>query len=172
MTSDGQDRLEQIKFSNQLRIEEYKDRRAEINELIKDTRSLELYALTGIVVYYAWLLTHCLSQPHTAWIAWLIPVVLPVLVAWRSTENITGVVNVGKYVRKIEDDAVEFSGHAGAAEGWENYLSEIRKSKSSFAWRWSLAALRKIAPSRFSEEKMTELLELEHNGFACCYGSF
>src|SRR6478672_6755876 len=46
---------EQMKFQNQFRIEEYKDRRAEINDLIKDTRSLELYALIGMLAYYAWL---------------------------------------------------------------------------------------------------------------------
>jgi len=108
MDIEEQYKLEQMKCSNQLRTEEFKDRRAEIDVLIKDTKNLEIYALIGVVVYYAWLFTHCIPFPQdkmiTRFFPWVIPIFIPTLGLWRSYENILQVLNIAIYIRKIEDE--------------------------------------------------------------------
>ena len=129
-------KLEQIKTFNQLRIEEYKDRRAEIDTLLKDTKNIELYALIGVAAYYAWLLTHCVSPS----LPWLIPIVIPILGAWRSFENVMQVLKNAKYLRDLEKEIFVFQ-----LKGWERYLAatrhmdEIRNRLGLTSLKWTEA---------------------------------
>jgi hypothetical protein len=119
--------LEQIKRSNQLSIEEFKDRRAAISDLIKENINLERYVLIGIVAYYAWLLTHCIPRGIAYGIAWFIPVLVPVLGIWRRWENIERVWHSAYYTREIEHQLDNRGQPIGPHSGWEHFLwREIR----------------------------------------------
>jgi hypothetical protein len=126
--------------SAQLSVEQFKSLRYEIEEAIRHTRNLELYAIAAVAAYYAWMLTHCIPsvQMHlpiieknieSRWIAWFIPVSIPILGAWRVWFNLGQILVVANYIAKIEET---FDGRfcpLGPDKGWENYLRIVRSKR-------------------------------------------
>lgn len=132
-----QSKLEHIRCCNQLSVEQFKSLRTQIDTTLKELKNLELYALAGVIAYYAWLFTHCIPSiyiPVSQYkisispIIWFIPVLLPMLGAWRVWVNIGNILIAADYIREIED---EFDDplhhiHIGPDKGWENYLYGLR----------------------------------------------
>jgi len=122
-----------MKCYSQLRAEEFKDRRAEIDVLLKDTKNFEIYALIGVFAYYAWLFVHCIPFPQgtiARLFPWIIPIFMPMIGSWRSFENIRQVLNIAIYIGRIEDGFAKNSLPIGPDKGWENYLYRKRHSSS------------------------------------------
>jgi hypothetical protein len=129
-----------VKFVHQLRTEEFKSLRAEIEMLVKDARSLELYVLTGLVAYYAWLLTHCVPGATTLvplthaklslqLVPWLIPIALPILGAWRSWANLGRIIDIGAYITEIEGNLFADDRPLGPRKGWEHFVEKRRRER-------------------------------------------
>lgn len=128
-----------IQCSSQLRIEQYRSLRVEIEQTIKDIRDLELYAVAGIVVYYSWLFTHSIPSITVARafdrpiqstsIAWFIPVIVPMLGMWRVWSNVRQLLIAAEYVAKLESEFAAVGLPIGPSKGWENYLQRIRSRR-------------------------------------------
>jgi hypothetical protein len=136
--SEEQCKLEHITCCNQLSVEQFKDLRSQISMVLKETRSLELYALGGVVAYYAWLFTHCIpsapvfgSEIPSRLIPWLIPVILPVLGAWRVMANVWALLVCAEYIVRIEDECDKTPCHIGPDKGWENYVRGNRAKRKT-----------------------------------------
>jgi hypothetical protein len=135
--------IETYKASLQLRVEEFKSLRAEIELLIKDTRSLELYAVGGLVTYYAWILTHCVkpikySIDFSVPIVWIIPIVVSILGCWRSFSNGSRIIDIASYIRGNIEKKLSHSKPAWIKINWETFL-EIRRKHAKYRL-WSHGA--------------------------------
>ena len=130
--------LEKAKFANALRVEEFKSLKHEIELLVRDTRSLELYVVGGLVAYYAWLLTHCIPETTVSMpflrqqlllqlLPWFVPIALPLLGAWRSWANVGRIMDIAGYIRTVEDYLHAERIPLGPMRGWEHYVQQRRK---------------------------------------------
>jgi hypothetical protein len=120
MTANGQMQPEDER--KQFKIEQFKSLRSEIEDRFKDTRTLEVYVLIGLVAYYAWIMTHCLPDLYVP-IQWIIPIILPLLGFWRTWENMIRLGKIAEFVRKTEKDILVDQTWLG----WEHFL-ESRKN--------------------------------------------
>ena len=132
--------IEKYKITGQIKIEQYRSLRGEILDKIRAMQSMELYAIIGLSVYYAWLFTHCfpevpanlsflgfLGNRLSHIVPWLIPVLIPVFGWWRVRTYVRNVRRLARYLRLVE---AEFAGNEqsiGPHSGWETYIEGQRK---------------------------------------------
>jgi hypothetical protein len=93
---------------------QYKLLRAEVLQLVDETRKLELYALGGVAALYAWLVKDGQHVPKSAF---YIAVPLVALGGLRALALYFRVKEIGEYQRKLEE--LYFT--SPALPGWERY---------------------------------------------------
>jgi hypothetical protein len=122
---------QQAKRAYEFMLEEYKTLRTGVDKLVRDTRQLELYVVGALVAYYAWMLTHCIPSPDSSEqltlrdVAGYLPVLLPLLGAWRSAADYMRITTIATYIRGIEDDCLRGS----PLNGYEHHLIPERHAR-------------------------------------------
>jgi hypothetical protein len=104
-------------------VEQYKMLREEIFFHLKETRKLEIYAITGISILYAWLITH-----DTTSIKFFIGFFIPILGGIRSWVSLTRIKEIAGYLRKLEQ---AFFTENDYPKGWEIYFDSLPQERTS-----------------------------------------
>jgi hypothetical protein len=97
-------------------LQEHSELRAEIRDLIKDSRTLERNVIVGIGVVWGFLALH-IPSGWDRW-AWWVPVLFAVLGSLRTFGMTRAFRQYGAYLKHVE---TAFFG-ADDIEGWENFL--------------------------------------------------
>lgn len=110
----------------ELHAEQYKMLREEIIFHVKETRKLEIYAVTAIYGLYAWLIAN-----NGDVFSFFLATPIPILGAMRSNVSLKRIKEIAAYQRKLE--CFLFSTYPTEIKippGWENYFNSI-ETKSS-----------------------------------------
>jgi hypothetical protein len=102
-------------LDDDVKLEEYKHLNEEISNLVKDTRALEIYVAGAVMAYYAWVLSHCVSD---TWLIWVPPALAVFFGAWRSLANFNRMLEISDFLQQTYK-----------AAGWEKTLTKIRSSQ-------------------------------------------
>jgi hypothetical protein len=106
-----------------LLLEEYKDLRKQIDQLLEETNTLAKYAVVLAGAIWTWLATHDNHQYFLWWLPMLITVVFGLRV-WPLTYSVT---ELGEFISRIEE-----SMGLSAELGWEMKCKADRKSNKFF----------------------------------------
>jgi hypothetical protein len=95
--------------------------------------NLEVFAVGGLIAYYAWMMTHCVPEvsihipllPYST--QWIIPILLPILGLFRSKRHLGQIRQIANYVRAIEDQLAASGTPVGPKRGWEHFIDEHRR---------------------------------------------
>jgi hypothetical protein len=101
-------------------LKEYEALRHEIADAVKESRSVERYAVTVTAAIWTWLLTHVPDDRWEEFIEW-IPMVFCLIAAIRSGALLFSIKLLGDYIRDVEGrwgPNTDFS--------WERFVEEKR----------------------------------------------
>jgi hypothetical protein len=122
---------DQTAFREQFLIEEQKQRRAEIERLLKTHEADQRYAILASGAAWTWLATHVNSLPgyQTAFLGWIlsIPAILVGFFAWRWSAVHRSVQSAAKYTLRLE-----WLARLPFGFGWENFLHTEESEDGKF----------------------------------------
>lgn len=95
--------------------------REELMTLVQQTRTTEIYTVTGIAAFYAWLVTNSTDVPVAAW---FIPAPLTFIAGIRCLELYRCTRDIAAYLLKLEE---QFFTEHSVLPGWERYLVKRRR---------------------------------------------
>jgi hypothetical protein len=112
--------IEDSTFREQLRLEEYKSLKQEMQDNSKESYNLELYAVGSLGAFYSWYLFQ--NKPP---IISIIPIAFVFFGLWRSRLLLKRIEHISEYIRKSLESPPDY--------GWEFYFDNTRKkSRISF----------------------------------------
>ena len=91
-----------VKEYNQIRLEEYRTLRAELEDQVRAQRQIEIYVMGGIALVYAWLATH----PNVIglwWLAWWLPVGIATFGFLKNRAFLSAIRAIATHMLEIED---------------------------------------------------------------------
>jgi hypothetical protein len=106
--------IEDATFREQLRLEEYKSLKQEMQDNSKESYNLELYAVGSLGAFYSWYLFQ--NKPP---IITIIPIVLVFFGLWRSRLLLKRIEHISEYIKKSLESPPDY--------GWEAYFDKTRK---------------------------------------------
>jgi hypothetical protein len=111
--------LEEAKYLNELRIEEYRALRAELDDVVKALRQLEIYTIGSIAAVYAWLATHIdVLQPGT--LPWWIPLGIAGFGLFKNRALLIQLRALNRYMQDELEPSILVVGHRPL--NWYAYL--------------------------------------------------
>ena len=132
--------VEAEKVAGQIKLEQYRSLRGEILDTLKAARSIELYAVIGLSLYYAWIFSRCFPQmPSDSLltgplgaslgqvIPWVVPGLIPIFGGWRNLKSARYVSRLGGYLRLVESEFAKENHPIGPHKGWETYVESVRR---------------------------------------------
>jgi hypothetical protein len=99
-------------------IEEYRTLRAEISELLNESRAIERYVLLGSGAVWAWLVTK--NNSNLPLLSWWIPLFFSFFGAFRSYALWRAISRAGEYIRILEEILLK----TDKVKGWETWISQ------------------------------------------------
>jgi hypothetical protein len=133
---------------------EYKTLKADMLEAVKETRKLEVFALTVVGGIWTWLLG--IKVETAALIALLfLPFILVGFLFWRAEALTKYIDDVASYLRKVEEAFIKGGKDSpGEGLGWEKWWRDSGKFKPKrrtfWAFWWVLWAVTFIIPAATS----------------------
>lgn len=130
-----------------LRKEEYASLRREIEMCLAEFSDLERNCVLASAAAYAWVSSSAAIQAYVTYVAWFIPIVIPVYGLSRTYAVGKHLKRIGGYIRLVEQ------GEAFRGSGWETYLERERNSTGADASNkirttfWSLFLACSVAAS-------------------------
>ena len=123
-------------WKHDFHLEEYKSLKSEISNRLEEARRLEVLALSGTALVYAWLSTNTTNNPGLPLkFAWAIPLMFTLLGSFRAYALFYRVLLIARYLRKLErrvavngKDSVDRE-NEDQLPGWERYLHDGRSKR-------------------------------------------
>ena len=132
-------------------LEELRLYRAKLEEHIKEVRQSELYSITGMFAFYAWIASR--DKPVESWAVWYLPALIPIILFVKDKAHGARIKAIADYILKLEDVFVNEAEKQGAphAEGFEHYFPQVAGHKDRFkvfayAFYTLLALIAMMAP--------------------------